>query len=1082
MIDVGKWALDNAKLIWFIVVVMIIGGVLSFYNMSKLEDPEIKVKQAMVITTYPGASAYEVELEVTDPLEKSIRSMYDIDNIQSRSMSDLSLITVTLTTTTPEDEIEQHYDILRRKVEAATLLLPEGASTPVVLDDYGDVYGMFYAITAEGFSYDELGDYAELVKREVQDIEGISKVEIYGQLKSCINVELSQDKMAYLGVLPAEVLSTMNGQNSTVYSGYFDAGDLRLRITVDDRYKTPEDIAEMIIQGHEDDQLRLRDIASVYSDYEYPVRNSLYYDGKCAVGLSIAGQQGTDITKLGTAVEKKIAELESGRIPAGIEFEKVFFQPDRVNSAIWKFLTNLLESVLIVVVILMLTMGFRSGVIIGGSLVIIVFGSIMVLGYLNGTLQRVSLASLIIAMGMLVDNAIVIVDGILVDLSRGKPRREALTAIGRKTAIPLFGATLIAILAFLPIFMSPDTAGIYVRDLFIVLAVSLLLSWLLAITHVPIMAQRYLKVKGREDEQERDSNLESQSERGHEVAYEAQSERESGASSEAIESATESADTTFTSRPYAILRKILSWTIYHRKLTALLAILLVIVSIFCYRYIPQEFFPDMSYDQLYIEFKMAEGTSSETVKENLDEITEWLLSREEVTHVTASVGGTPSRYNLVRSIATPSMSYGELIVDFKTQRDLLDNIIELQTTLSENYPAAYVRVKRYNLMYQKYPIELQFSGPDPAILKRLTKEAEEIMERNPKTYLICSDWEPEMPTLVVKYDQPSARNIGLTRSDIGISLLSANEGIPVGTFYEGSRERTIYLKSSDSDGNPIDILENAPIFSAMPPIQNITGESIAALMTGALSEEEFMEELFRTVPLRQATDGIEIVWEDPVVVRYNGERSMRAQCDPVPGESAESARSAIEPEIAAIELPEGYSYMWLGEYKASSESTRYLFKNFPLAIVLMIVILILLFRDFKKPAIIFCCVPLIFVGVVFGMLLSGKAFGFVAIVGVLGLIGMMIKNGVVLMDEISLQLKSGKNPAEALLDSSATRFRPVMMASLTTILGMLPLINDDMFGSLAVTIMAGLFIGTLITLLFIPTLYSLFFHIKIERR
>ncbi|MDH6305687.1 multidrug efflux pump subunit AcrB [Parabacteroides sp. PF5-5] len=1039
MMDISSWALNNKKLIYFLITVMLIGGMLAFGDMSKLEDPEIKVKQAMVVTTYPGASAHQVELEVTDLLEKNIRSMSNVDNIQSRSMNDVSMITVELVTTVPDGEVEQNWDMLRRKVNDVQSSLPDGAGTSQVIDNFGDVYGMFYAITTDGFSDKELGDYAEMVKREIQDIKGISQVDIYGKKSDCINIELLQDRLANLGVHPAEVLSTLNGQNQTIYSGYYESGLKRIRVSVNDKYRNVEDIENLLLQGHEEDQLRLKDIARVSLGYEEPVRNEMRYDGQQAFGISIAAQSGTDVTKLGKLVDAKLETLKETRIPAGIEFHKVFYQPERVNSALNTFLINLVESVFIVVLVLIFTMGFKSGLILGFSLVIIVFGSFFVLNIFDGTLQRVSLAAFILAMGMLVDNAIVITDGILVDLKRGKDRREALTAIGRKTAIPLLGATFIAILAFFPIFLSPDTAGVYVRDLFIVLAVSLLLSWILALTQVPIDADRLLKTKPSEDGKD-----------------------------------------PFDNKYYRALRSVLSWTLGHKTVTIILAVILVGISGFCYRFLPQEFFPDMNYDQLYIEYKLSEGVNSTQVKEDLISIEKYLLNRDDIKHVTTSIGGTPSRYNLVRSIADPSLSYGELIVDYTSPKALVSTMEEIQTYLSRQYPDAYVRLKRYNLMYKKYPIEVQFSGPDPAVLKQLTAQAEAIMNESPLAMLVRNDWEPETPVLMIDYNQPIARNIGLSRSDVGLSVLSATGGIPTGTFFEGKHRQTIYLKSVDAEGNPVESLDNTPIFSMIPPLQQIDKQTLEGLITGSISEEDLLASMLRTVPLSQASNGIKLKWEDPVVVRYNGQRAMRAQCNTAFGNGAEKVRQSIKEEIEAIPLPAGYSLQWEGEYKASSQATTYLFKNFPLAIILMIAILIMLFKDYRKPAIIFCCIPLICVGVVAGMLLSGKSFGFVAIVGVLGLIGMMIKNGIVLMDEITLQISSGVEPVKALLDSSSSRFRPVMMASLTTILGMIPLISDDMFGSLAVTIMGGLLIGTIITLLFIPVLYAVFFGIHVK--
>ena len=620
--DISKWAFKNRNLVYFLVTVLLVGGILSCYQMSKLEDPEIKVKLAMVVTTYPGASAHQVELEVTDVLEKSIRSMGNIDNVESYSYNDLSLIQVELTTITPDDEVEQCWDMLRHKVSDACALLPDGASIPIVKDDFGNVYGMFYALTGDGLSDRELSDYAELIKREISDMTGVERVELYGKRPECINISLLQDRMANLGVKPAEVLATLNGQNKTTYSGYYDNGDNRIRVTVSDKFKTVEDIGSMLIQGHDDDQLRMRDIARIEKGYEEPTRNELFFDSERAQGILIAASSGSDIVKVGAAVEKKLAQLKESRLPAGVECHKVFYQPERVGASLGTFVINLIESVIIVVVILMLAMGFKSGIIIGISLIVTVFGSFLFLYTADGTMQRVSLAAFVLAMGMLVDNAIVIVDGILVDLKAGKNRMEAMTAIGRQTAMPLLGATLIAIIAFLPIFLSPDTAGVYTRDLFIVLAVSLLLSWVLALVHVPLMANRKLHPA---------------------VEVSATGKRE------------------YKGRTYALLRTALYFGLAHRWSVVLAMLALLGLSIFGYGYMRQGFFPDMVYDQLYMEYKLPEGNNSTRVARDLREIESYLKTRKEITHVTASVGGTPGRYNLVRSIANPSLSYATCI-------------------------------------------------------------------------------------------------------------------------------------------------------------------------------------------------------------------------------------------------------------------------------------------------------------------------------------------------------------------------------------------------------------------------------------
>jgi len=1034
MIDYGRWAFDNKSLVWFLVAVFLGGGLFSAYNMSKLEDPEIKVKVAMVVATRPGASAFEMELEVTDPLEKAIRSIDDVKYVQSWSRNDVAILHVELHSTTKDYKLEQCWDILRRRVNDAASTLPDGVSVKVQ-DDFNLVYGIFYALTGDGYSERELSDYANLIRRELTNIDGVGRVTVYGEKKNVINIALQPAKMATLGVSPTEVVATLKGHNSIFYAGYYGNGDNRVRVTVADRFKTIEQIGQMIIQGHEDDQLRLIDIANIETSIQEPVRNKLKHNGKEALGIAVAAASGTDITKVGAAVEKRLAELSKSRLPAGVAYNKVFYQPERVKDALTSFFVNLIESIAIVVFILMLTMGFRSGMIIGLTLLTIVIGSFLLLGFFDGSMQRVSLGTFILAMGMLVDNAIVIIDGILVDFRMGKPRKEALTTIGQKTAMPLLGATLIAILAFLPIFLSPDTAGVYIRDLFIVMTVSLLLSWILALTHVPLMADLWLKkTKNKENAQ------------------------------------------LYSGGVYRLLRSMLTFGLRHRWAMILCGIMLIAGSVIGYGYIKQGFFPDMTYDQLYIEYKLPENSNYTRVERDLMEIEAYLKSRKEVTDITASIGGTPARYNLVRSIATPSLSYGELIVSFTSAKILDENIEDIQDYLSTNFPDAYVKVKKYNIMYKKYPIEVQVIGPDPAVLNRLSEQIKNIMEQSPEACLITTDWEDKVPVYFVDYKQNLARSAGLNREDVSLSLLTATDGLPIGKFYEGRNENTIFLKCEEEDGHPIDNLENVPIFSIIPNISSLlTDEMLLKVKSGTITREEVIEKLIRSVPLGEFGRGVEIKWEYPVIPRYNGQRAQTIMCSPSYGVETEAAQKIIEDKIEELELPDGYTLRWGGEKEASEQTLHYLFKNYPLCIVLIIAVLILLFKDYRKPMVILCCVPLLAVGIVGAMLISGKVFNFCAIVGALGLVGMLIKNCIVLMDEINAQLESGTEAHTALIESSCSRLRAVMMASLTTILGMIPLLSDDLFGSMAATIMGGLLFSTLATLIYLPIFYALFF-------
>ena len=1035
MKSIAEYALKNKALIKLFIAFLVIGGLWSFYSMSKMEDPEITVKQALVMTMYPGADAHRVELEVSDRLEKAIRQMGDIDYIESKSMNDLSLIKVALKTTVPNGEMEQKWDILRKKIADSYAQLPKGASVPMVLDDFSAVYGMFYTLTADGFSDSDMIRYTQFIQRELINIEGIRNVQLYGTATPCININIDKAGMARLGISPVEILLTLQDQNKTVYGGYFHSGDERMKVMVHGAFHSIDDIKKLVLKGHDGATFKLENIADVEESYETPQRSKMKYDGQRAYGIAIAMESGYDIVKIGKVVTQRLEELE-GELPAGFEFHKVFYQPERVSDAINAFILNLIESVLIVIVILMLTMGFRSGVVIGTGLVITVLGSFVVLYFSDGTLQRVSLGAFIIAMGMLVDNAIVVVDGILVDSARGMKKTESLVHTANVTSRSLLGATLIAIIAFMPVSLSPDMAGEYARDLFIVLAVSLLLSWILALVHVPVHCENYLRIKPASE-----------------------------------------GKVIFDAPLYRQFRKMLAFLLHHKAGTVAGIAFLLFVSVWCFQFLPQTFFPDLAYNQIYMEYKMPEGTRMEKVEKDLEEIEKYLKSNQAVTHVTTSLGGTPARYNLVRSVADPSLRYGELIIDFKSHKDIDNCMQDLQEYMNLHYPDAFIRLKKYNTMYMEFPIEILVSGPDPAVLKDLRDRIQDIMKEEPSAVLVTDNWADPVLGIGVNFNQQNARYAGLGRSDLGMSLLSATEGIPIGNLYDGSTSKNIYLKNIGYNN-----LEDVNVNSMLPNISAVSGqENIYRILMTDDRKQALANGLTTGRPVKEIADSISFEWKDPVVYRYNGQRAIVVQCNNAYGYTAEDTRLALEKQISEqIDFPEGYTMKWLGEYKASTDSNKYLFRSLPIAVIFMFAVLVYLFRDFRKPLIIFLCLPLAYIGVVLGILVSGKPFSFVAVVGALGLIGMMIKNGVVLVDEITTQIKSGVESKEALLSASSSRLRPVMMASGTTILGMIPLVSDAMFGPMAVAIMGGLLVGTIITLMIIPVFYALFFKIKCD--
>ena len=1026
-------------LVYFLLACILLGGVLSFRSISKLEDPEIVVMMARVVTLYPGAPAHQVELEVTDILEKELATLSDIQQIQSRSGDNLSMITVELKMTVPQQEIQQRWEFLRRKVEAALPLLPDGVRPPMVIDDFGDVYGMFYAMTAGGYSYREMEKYARYVKREMLDIEGVNRVHLFGHQQPVTDIVVSRETMDRMGVFPVQIFSAITAANELVYPGVLEAGDRIVRLEAGERIRGPEDLEGLPIKGIRGELFRLGDIASIETGYATPLRNTLFLNNQEAMAIAVSMESGENIIGVGKRVEARMQEIRKA-LPAGIRFEKVFFQPDKVGEAIGGFMGNLAASVGIVVLVLMAAMGLRSGLIIGAALALTVLATFPVLLATGGTLQRISLGAFIVAMGMLVDNAIVVIDGIMGDMYRGTDRQVALTRTAKRTAWPLLGATLIAISAFLPVFLSKDTAGTYARDLFVVLCISLLISWILALTQVPLFAGKWLRVS-----------------RG------AESSRR------------------FVRRMNHGIRDVLSFLIGHKLATIAGATLLLAAAALQVRHIQNAFFPDLKYEQVYIEYLLPDGTSPDRVNADLRAITDHLLSLDEVNMVVSSQGMSPARYCLVRAIGEASDNYGELIVDFDDYRTMVRMKPTLEAYFHDHFPDAYVRIRNYNLSVKSsHTVEVAFRGPDPAVLRSLGEQAKEVMRRDPLTdkLTITDDWHPMGHSLRARYERDLAARAGISRSDIGNALLAATSGIPLGRYHDGQTAVTLRFRTREGDGSPIERLEDIPVWSMLPDPGRLEEADLAGLLYGSTSVEDLTGTLVRPLPLSAVTRGMEHGWTEPVVRRVNGQRALQAQCDPAEGYSPAQVRRSIKKDIEAIALPQGYTQEWVGEYELQHLALKNIFGYLPLAGMLILLILVLLFNDLKKPAIILLCIPLTGIGIVPALVMTGSPFTFMAIVGAIGLSGMLIKNAVVLLGEIGDQISQGNPRYDALVDATLLRTRPVVLASLTTMLGMLPLLADPMYQSMAVTIISGLLAGTLVTLIFVPILYAAFFRIS----
>lgn len=1045
---ITEFFVKRPTLFWSLMVGILLAGIFAFTRMPKLEDPAVAVKQAMVMVPYMGASAHEVELKVAQVMEDELRTLPDVRKITTECHDGMAQFTVEFNMSVPNAEVEQHFDQLRRKTHDVESKLPQGCYSPIVVDDMMDVYGIFYAFTGDGYTYPELYKYAKMIRRELLAVKGVKRVNLVGNRDEVINITLSKEKIARNGVIPTQIMMALQNAGKTVNAGAYETGGDKIQLRVNEAIEDERDIENLMFSTFDGKQLRIGDIATVERTYAEPQTYGFFVNGKPAIAICLAMQADAIVPDVGELVDAKLAETMQ-RVPAGMETEKIFFQPDKVTTAINSFMVNLVESVLIVIIALIFTMGFRSGLIIGFGLILTISVSFPILLTLGTTLQRISLGAFIIAMGMLVDNAIVIMDGILVDKRRGMTPDVYLYRIGRNTAMPLLGATIIAAATFLAIYLSPGSTGEYAGDLFLVICVSLLASWVLALVQVPMCAKQMF-------------------------AKDAIINKEATPEGQLMNSPV-----------HRFVRGSISFLIGYKKTTITLAFVVLFTCFFGMTKVKNLFFPDFDYSQFIVEYWLPSQSSPDRVKHDLLEMSDWLQENPEVTRVAASMGSAPAHYCLVRPMTAGGNCYGELMVDCKDYKTVVEQIPAIRDTLRTRYPDAYIRIRKYNFsITTTHTVEAQFAGPDPAVLRDLASQAEEVMRRCPYVdpYSVQNNWKPKGKTLVADYVRQDALRSGIERSDVGNALMAATDGMTVGVINDQDRSVMINLMVRNADGTKIQDLREIPVWSTMN--MHVTNEDLQSVMRGTKGAEQIQDDIYKSVPLGNVTSDVRLSWDEEMVIRVNGQRTIEAECDPNPYlEEATPAKvlASIQEEIEQIPLPTGYSLKWVGEIDTQEEANENLLGFLPLTFFIILLILLLLFNNWKKVLLILVCFPFVFCGITPSLLGFGQPFTFMAIIGMMGLIGMMVKNAIVLMDEIGrLQEEEHKAPYVAVVEATVSRVRPVLMASLTTIIGMVPLLGDPMYGSMAICIMGGLAMGTIITLILFPLFYTAVFHIKKE--
>ena len=1009
--DFARYAIDKPVNTWLMILILVLGGWWGINTLGRLEDPAFTLKQAVVVTPYPGATATEVEQEVTEHLESAIQQLSQLKRITSKSLPGRSEITVEIQDTYTGSQIPQIWDELRRKVNDFQRNLPVGAGPTSVNDDFSDVFGIFYAVSADGYDVREIRDIARFMRRELLTVPGVAKVEIRGLPEEAIYVEISNDTLISTRMPLSQVINNIQAENTVQPSGAARIGDLSVRVSNQPGLDSVSNIEALRIgRPGSTEQISLLDVATVSREPEEIPEHLIRFDSEDAFTLAVAGVSDTNIVEVGQAVTMALEQL-STQIPLGVELKPIYAQHEVVDDAINNFMLNLAMSVAIVIGVLCVFMGWRVGIVVGLTLLLTVMGTVFLMRIFSIEMERISLGALIIAMGMLVDNAIVIAEGMLINMQRGMKAHRAASEAASRTQWPLLGATLIGIMAFSGIGLSQDTTGEFLFSLFAVIGMSLLLSWILAVTVTPLFGEYLLKVKN----------------------------------------ASVDADP-YKGIFYAAYRFILQGTLKSRGLTIAGLVLITMSSFWAFGFVKQAFFPDSNTPLFFVDYRLPQGTDIRATARDIAEIDQRVMAMEGVESVASFIGQGATRFMLTYEPQQPNTAYGQLIVR-ATGRQLIDALaLQLREELSLDYPAADIQTRR--LVFGPgggAKIEARFAGPDPHELRRLGEAALAVLAASPDTMDLRHDWQQRELVISPQFNEERARIAGIGRRDLAQTLEFATTGLRAGTYREADEQIPIIIRPPESERLSVERLQERLIWST--------------------SEQRY-------VPITQVVDQFATQAEETLIMRRDRARTITVQAEPRTGLTADEVLRTVRAEVEAIALPPGYTMEWGGELEASSEAQASLGAQLPLSFMVMLVISVLIFGKVRQPLIIWLVVPMSLCGVVAGLLLSNLPFSFTALLGVLSLSGMLMKNAIVLVDEIDAQIGEGKEGHLAILDASVSRLRPVFLAAATTILGMLPLLGDAFFASMAVTIMGGLAFASVLTLVAVPVLYALFFRIR----
>jgi len=1005
--------LDKPIRIWMVILLLGVGGIYALLNIGRLEDPLFTIKSAVIVTHYPGASAQQVEEEVTLPLENALQRLPSLDNVTSISGNGLSQITVNIHSRYLAEQLPQIWDELRRRVGDAARQFPPGVQAPLVNDDFGDVYGYFFVIHGKDFTNSELRNYADQLRRDLVLVPGVAKVAVAGVEQEEVRIALSASKMTAYGMTPQRVADLLNRNNSVASAGTLRVDSESIRFHPTGELKTLDDLANLpILPAGSPQNVHLRDIATLTRGVTDNPANIYFADGEAALAIGISFAPGVNVIDVGDALSARIAHYQQDT-PAGISLKVFYNQAHEVKQSVDGFILNFLMALAIVVGTLLLFMGLRSGMVIAASLALNVLGTLLIMYLFKLELQRVSLGALIISLSMLVDNAIVVVEGVKIDHQRGHPLQQAISRMVRRTALPLLGATVIAILAFAPIGLSQDSTGEYCKSLFQVLLISLMLSWVTALTLTPVFINWSEKRRG------------------------------------AAKPAKTDISDPYQGIVFRLYRQTLSGLLRFRLITLTAMVALLALSLYGFTLVKQNFFPSSSTPVFFTDLWLPYGTDIHYTADTAAEIARFINQDPDVAATVTTVGQGALRFTLTYDAARQYSNFAQIMVRVKDARQLDALALKTENYIQQNFPQVNQRIKRIQFgSASDSAIALRVTGPDPEVLRHIGSQLDAIFLADGSTFPVRNDWQERSKVIRPVYSALRGQELGIDKRDIDQALRMNFSGDAVGIFRDGSRLMPVMLYPADEERQSVDHIENIQLWSAA---------------------------LQHFVPLSNVISDFRLEWENPLIMRRDRTRVLTVQTDPDPASGLTSAQvvARVQPQIDQLKLPSGYRLEWGGELESSREAQSGLLSSLPAGFLAMFIITVLMFNSLRDAVAIWITVPLAMIGVTCGFLITGIPFGFMALIGLLSLSGMLLRNGIVLIEEIRL-FRQEKPLQLAIVDAATSRLRPILLTAFTTVLGLLPLLRDVFFQSMAVVIIFGLGFATVLTLLVLPVIYRCF--------